>query len=214
MATLGGKQQIVTFKAEEALVEAMEDIPNRSEFIRSAILAALREAQHQNEGYLTRELMDAVDELFDADEHVHAAERRLRLELLEILATGEAAPAPPETQEPPPEGFAAAWDKAAAQLRSPRSATAKTGRWLEGTDARTASVSSTPRSPRRSAGSKRSLSISLTWPGSQRDSPSGKPQYAISTCSPSALHRSTGTSASRMRSSAMVSMPPVPQQGS
>ena len=40
MATLGGKQQIVTFKAEEALVEAM-DIPNRSEFIRSAILAAL-----------------------------------------------------------------------------------------------------------------------------------------------------------------------------
>ena len=41
MATLGGKQQIITFKAEEALVAAMEDIPNRSEFIRSAILAAL-----------------------------------------------------------------------------------------------------------------------------------------------------------------------------
>ena len=41
MATLGGKQQIVTFKAEEALVDAMDDIPNRSEFIRSAILAAL-----------------------------------------------------------------------------------------------------------------------------------------------------------------------------
>ena len=41
MATLGGKQQIVTFKAEDALVKAMEDIPNRSEFIRSAILAAL-----------------------------------------------------------------------------------------------------------------------------------------------------------------------------
>ena len=41
MATLGGKRQIVTFKAEEALIEAMEDIPNRSEFIRSAILAAL-----------------------------------------------------------------------------------------------------------------------------------------------------------------------------
>jgi hypothetical protein len=42
MATLGGKQQIVTFKAEEALIEAMEDIPNRSEFIRSAILSALQ----------------------------------------------------------------------------------------------------------------------------------------------------------------------------
>ena len=41
MATLSGKQQISTFKAEGALVEAMEDIPNRSEFIRSAILAAL-----------------------------------------------------------------------------------------------------------------------------------------------------------------------------
>jgi len=41
MATLGGKQQIITFKADEALVEAMEAIPNRSEFIRSAILAAL-----------------------------------------------------------------------------------------------------------------------------------------------------------------------------
>ena len=41
MATLGGKQQIVTFKAEEALIHAMEDIPNRSEFIREAILAAL-----------------------------------------------------------------------------------------------------------------------------------------------------------------------------
>jgi hypothetical protein len=41
MATHSGKQQIVTFKAEEALIEAMEDIPNRSEFIRSAILAAL-----------------------------------------------------------------------------------------------------------------------------------------------------------------------------
>lgn len=41
MATMGGKQQIITFKAEEALVEAMEAIPNRSEFIRSAIIAAL-----------------------------------------------------------------------------------------------------------------------------------------------------------------------------
>ena len=44
MATHSGKQQIITFKAEEALVEAMQDIPNRSEFIRSAILAALEGA--------------------------------------------------------------------------------------------------------------------------------------------------------------------------
>lgn len=35
------KPQIVTFKADPDLVEAMEGIPNRSEFIRAAILAAL-----------------------------------------------------------------------------------------------------------------------------------------------------------------------------
>jgi hypothetical protein len=35
------KQQIITFKADAALVEAMDGITNRSEFIRSAILAAL-----------------------------------------------------------------------------------------------------------------------------------------------------------------------------
>ncbi len=34
-------KQIITFKADPALVEAMEGIANRSEFIRSAILAAL-----------------------------------------------------------------------------------------------------------------------------------------------------------------------------
>jgi hypothetical protein len=33
--------QIITFKADAALVEAMEGIANRSEFIRAAILAAL-----------------------------------------------------------------------------------------------------------------------------------------------------------------------------
>lgn len=36
-----GKQEIITFKADEALLKAMEGIPNRSEFIRNAILAAL-----------------------------------------------------------------------------------------------------------------------------------------------------------------------------
>ena len=35
------KQGIVTFKAEESLLEALRGIPNRSAFIRSAILAAL-----------------------------------------------------------------------------------------------------------------------------------------------------------------------------
>lgn len=38
------KKEIVTFKADPALVEAMRGVPNRSEFIRSAILAALDSA--------------------------------------------------------------------------------------------------------------------------------------------------------------------------
>ena len=35
------KQEIITFKVDEDLGEAMRDIPNRSKFIRSAIMAAL-----------------------------------------------------------------------------------------------------------------------------------------------------------------------------
>ena len=35
------KQEIITFKADEKLAEAMHGIANRSEFIRTAILAAL-----------------------------------------------------------------------------------------------------------------------------------------------------------------------------
>lgn len=35
------KQEIITFKADTSLLEAMKGIPNRSEFIRNAILASL-----------------------------------------------------------------------------------------------------------------------------------------------------------------------------
>jgi hypothetical protein len=35
------KSEIVTFKVDESLREALRDIPNRSSFIRSAVLAAL-----------------------------------------------------------------------------------------------------------------------------------------------------------------------------
>jgi hypothetical protein len=35
------KQEIITFKVDEPLLEAMNGIPNRSEFIRDAILSAL-----------------------------------------------------------------------------------------------------------------------------------------------------------------------------
>lgn len=38
------KHEIITFKADASLMEAMKGIPNRSEFIRNAILAALDSA--------------------------------------------------------------------------------------------------------------------------------------------------------------------------
>lgn len=41
MAATNKKQEIITFKADAALWRAMQGIPNRSEFIRSAILAAM-----------------------------------------------------------------------------------------------------------------------------------------------------------------------------
>ncbi len=38
------KAEVLSFKVDDSLVEAMRGIPNRSEFIRSAILAALDSA--------------------------------------------------------------------------------------------------------------------------------------------------------------------------
>ncbi len=35
------KPEIITFKADESLLEALKGVPNRSEFIRTAVLAAL-----------------------------------------------------------------------------------------------------------------------------------------------------------------------------
>ncbi|MEW6593365.1 MAG: ribbon-helix-helix domain-containing protein [Thermodesulfobacteriota bacterium] len=35
------KQTIISFKADDTLAEALQSVPNRSEFIRSAILTAL-----------------------------------------------------------------------------------------------------------------------------------------------------------------------------
>jgi hypothetical protein len=51
------KQSIVTFKAEQSLTEALRGVPNRSAFIRSAILAALESACPLcgGTGILTRE---------------------------------------------------------------------------------------------------------------------------------------------------------------
>jgi hypothetical protein len=41
MSGVGQKQIVVTFKTDESLIEALKAVPNRSEFIRTAILAAL-----------------------------------------------------------------------------------------------------------------------------------------------------------------------------
>lgn len=41
MAAKKAHQEIITFKGDPSLVEAMKGVPNRSEFIRAAILAAL-----------------------------------------------------------------------------------------------------------------------------------------------------------------------------
>lgn len=41
MGARKGKQEVVSFKADESLLKAMAGIPNRSEFIRAAVLAAL-----------------------------------------------------------------------------------------------------------------------------------------------------------------------------
>ena len=35
------KQEVISFKVDDSLAEAMRGVPNRSDFIRSAILAAL-----------------------------------------------------------------------------------------------------------------------------------------------------------------------------
>jgi hypothetical protein len=41
MSALNPKETVVTFKADASLLEALKGVPNRSEFIRTAILSAL-----------------------------------------------------------------------------------------------------------------------------------------------------------------------------
>jgi len=38
---MANKQEIITFKVDEALADVIKKLPNRSEFIRNAVLAAL-----------------------------------------------------------------------------------------------------------------------------------------------------------------------------
>jgi hypothetical protein len=44
MRKLVRKQEVITFKADKSLLAAMKGVPNRSEFIRNAVLAALESA--------------------------------------------------------------------------------------------------------------------------------------------------------------------------
>lgn len=73
------KSEIVTFKADESLLEAMDGIPNRSSFIRSALLAALDNAcplcagtgilsPHQKEHFATFMKDHAVAKCSNCDE--------------------------------------------------------------------------------------------------------------------------------------------------
>jgi len=41
MSGSGGKSEVISFKVDESLREAMSGIPNRSDFIRNAVVAAL-----------------------------------------------------------------------------------------------------------------------------------------------------------------------------
>jgi hypothetical protein len=41
MSEAGGKSEVISFKVHETLREAMNGIPNRSDFIRNAVVAAL-----------------------------------------------------------------------------------------------------------------------------------------------------------------------------
>ena len=41
MAEKSQKTEIISFKADQSILEAMKNIPNRSEFIRNAVMTAL-----------------------------------------------------------------------------------------------------------------------------------------------------------------------------
>ena len=60
MSAKKSKSEIITFKVDESLFEAISDIPNRSDFIRQAVLAALNSTCPlcQGTGALTRKQRD------------------------------------------------------------------------------------------------------------------------------------------------------------
>ena len=63
MTDTSATQQILSDHTRHEIDEWLKKYPEDKK--RSAVLAALREAQHQNEGYLTTQLMDAVAEYLE-----------------------------------------------------------------------------------------------------------------------------------------------------
>jgi hypothetical protein len=69
---LKGKQRVVTFKVEEEMAAFLDDMPNKSEFIRKAILSALMEPCPvcQGKGSVPRSLRRDLETLFEKQQFV------------------------------------------------------------------------------------------------------------------------------------------------
>ncbi|MDE2196874.1 MAG: NADH-quinone oxidoreductase subunit NuoE [Gammaproteobacteria bacterium] len=65
MAKMTSRSQLLSKHVRQAIDETVKKYPEGRQ--RSAVFAALREAQHENSGYLTVELMDAVAEYLELE---------------------------------------------------------------------------------------------------------------------------------------------------
>jgi len=93
------KQSIVTFKADNSLVQALRGVPNRSDFIRSAVLAALDSMCPvcRGTGILTREQKKHWD-AFAAD---HAVEECDTCHEWYVVCRKQGEPQAHKTRRPP-----------------------------------------------------------------------------------------------------------------
>jgi hypothetical protein len=91
------KQDVITFKVDKELHEAIKDIPNRSQFIRSAILAALGSICPlcSGTGILTRKQKEHWDD-FSIDHQIKTCRHCLE----RVVVCGH-NPAPGERREKP-----------------------------------------------------------------------------------------------------------------
>ncbi|HOJ34892.1 MAG TPA: ribbon-helix-helix domain-containing protein [Candidatus Hydrogenedentes bacterium] len=86
------KQEIITFKVDASLMKALEAMPNRSEFIRAAILSAMNNVCPlcSGTGYLTPDQRRHWDE-FSAH---HVLEKCDECEAVHLVCESERAPRP------------------------------------------------------------------------------------------------------------------------